>query len=61
MSRLTIYLLLAIVALAAAFLLVAAAEPFVDVPLNTLLGGLAMVLGVLVIVMGVMRARGGAS
>ena len=49
------------VALAAAFLLVAVAEPFVDVPLKTVLGVLAMVLGVLIIVMAVMRARGGAS
>ena len=61
MSRLTLYLLLAIVALAAAFLLVAAAEPFVDFPLKTVLGVLAMILGVLIIVMGLMRARGGAS
>jgi len=54
-------LLLAVVALAAAFLLVAIAEPFVDFPLKTVLGVLAMALGVVIIVMGLLRARGGAS
>jgi hypothetical protein len=61
MSRLTIILPLAIVALAAAFLLLALAEPFVDVPLKTVLGVLAMALGVLIIVLAVLRARGAAS
>jgi hypothetical protein len=61
MSRLPLILSLAIVALAAAFLLLALAEPFVDVPLKTVLGVLAMALGVLVIVLAVVRARGAAS
>lgn len=61
MSRLAILLPLTVVALAAAFLLLAVAEPFVNVPLKKVLGVLAMLLGVLMIVMAVMRARGGAS
>ncbi|HEX6085791.1 MAG TPA: hypothetical protein VF266_14765 [Thermoanaerobaculia bacterium] len=61
MSRLAIVLPLTVVALAAALLLVAVVEPFVDVPLKTVLGVLAMLLGVLIIAMAAMRARGGAS